>query len=148
MRAAETYRGARRNGSGAVTPVCFVDPRSIKVRPVPARPLLPRPEREKRAAAIAAARSARRHLVMGLTSIVAHRPARKKSAIGEGKLRLGDDHGLRKLMRVASRNGGVNPPVRKEKMRHAWFRRLVAGARLRARVGQPADGDRDLLAAE
>lgn len=122
MRAAETYRGARRNGSGAKTTHSPVDKRMIKVRPVPARPLLPKATRQALLDAKRQTKAAQKALVGVIAPFAAARPARKRNEPLKGKINLGADHSLRKRMRSANRKGDAFAPTREAMMRHKRYR--------------------------
>lgn len=70
----------------------------------------------------------------------------KSRPLHGGSCKLTDASSLKKRMRHARRNGDTQPS-RAALMRHPWYRRQIAGANLRALVGQPLPGDAELLRA-
>jgi hypothetical protein len=128
-RHASTYRAARRNGSGAAVKHSPVLPSQIKLRPVPARPLLSPQERK------AVRNSIRRHraklrAMFGTALPAAGRLVSKASEPFKGRLSIGAHSSLRKLMRAARRGAlQVAMPSAAEIAKHDWASRPRAAQR-------------------
>lgn len=121
-RVGDTYRAARRNGSGALptkSPVLAAD---VKHQPVPFRPWMPKRDRQKATAALSAQRSA---MKQAMAAIGNFRPSSNRSMPGAGAVRLSIWSGFKKLRRAANRGKFIpREPTLAEKRAHAWYRKI------------------------
>lgn len=125
-RHSSTYRGARKNGSGAILRHSPVPSSMIKVRHVQPRPLLPPQERKAVLGSIRRHRAKLRAL-FGVAMPQGGRITSKASPPFTGKLRLGVFSSVRKVMRAARRGElTFDVPSAAEIAKHDWSRRPLA----------------------
>lgn len=137
-RKGDTYRAARRNGSGALPTHSPVLAEYIKLRPVEGRVWLPYAERQRANGAKARTKNALRDQ---MAKIMGHRPSSRradnyvnKPGEGYGAVRLSIWSSVKKVRRAIRRGKLVPEPIKEtEKKPHAWYQKVLFFNALRAR---------------